>query len=251
MITIMVNFNNLLNELGFELNENKLNKFLENSSIRNNIMKSDTIKGAFSKLSDKDKQTVIDSLNQTQQFFDGIFGTKSKEWTVDDLNGAYVNVQTSGRGQEGSDSEKPTDDCNRNKNTCTCGKKYDNTVKNEPKNENNYVGTVASALRAEVEKQKEAELNELVESVAKKAVEKFSNKKAHNYVVEENLKGVIEAHTYVKLLQNDAHELSCNQDFVNKLKKALVEKTGAKSAAVYYSDKNESDGNYLKIVIAL
>ena len=62
---VMVNFNNLLKEFGFELNENKFNKFLENSGIRNNIMKSDTIKGAFSKLSDEDKQSVIDSLNQT------------------------------------------------------------------------------------------------------------------------------------------------------------------------------------------
>ena len=253
MIITMVNFNNLLNELGFELNENKLNKFLENSGIRNNIMKSDTIKGAFSKLSDEDKQSVINSLNQTQDFFDGLFGTKSKKWTIEDLDGAYVNVQTSGRGNDKDDCgcEERKDDCNKNNCTCGNGKKYDNTPKDEPSNQNTYAGSVASALRAEVEKQKQAELNELVDSIVKKAVEKFTNKKAHNYVVEENANGVVEAHTFVKLLQNDAHELSCNQDFLTKLKKALVEKTGAKSAAVYYSDRNEPDGNYLKIVITL
>ena len=89
----MINLYNLLNSIGFEIEpvEKESKK-----SLRENIMNNKTIRGAFSKLSDEEKKSVVDSLNSTQKLFNDIFGFRTlREWTVDDLDGSYVNVTTS------------------------------------------------------------------------------------------------------------------------------------------------------------
>ena len=231
----MININNFLNELGFEINENKVNRFLEKAGIRNNLMRSETVKGAFSKLSDEDKQNVIDTLNETQAFFDNVFGTQSKKWTVDDLSGAYVNIQ------------KPVNtDAKCKNNNCTCD--------NKPKNEQNTKNaSVAEILRREAAAKKEAEkatkTKELIDAVVAKAVEKFSDTKAHKYTVETDSCGNPIAYTEVRLLTEDGVELASSGEFKNTVAKAITEHTGAKKTTIEVM--TSPNNNYLRIGLLL
>ena len=227
----MINIINFLNELGFEIIENKVNNFLEKAGFRNNIMKSESIKGAFSKLSEKDKQSVIDTLNESQELFDNIFGTHSKKWTVDDLTNAYVNIET----------PSVNKDCKSD--NCTCEKKT--------QKENS---SVADILRREAAAKKEADkkakTKELTDAVVAKAVEKFSDTKAHNYTVESDSNGNPIAYTNVLLLTPEGAEIASGGEFRNSVSKAITEHTGARKTTVELVTSPQN-GKYLRIGLVL
>ena len=239
----MINLYNLLNSIGFVVEPvEKENK----KSLRENIMNNKTIRGAFSKLSDDEKQSVVDSLNSTQKLFNDIFGFKTmREWTVDDLDGSYVNVTTTGEPEKKSEEKKC--EC---KDKCTCSG-ADARKKESVVPEHGY-GTLADALRSEIDRGTKDE--ELSDAICEKVVEKLNDKKNHPYKLHPAVGDVPAMATVdVRLLQegDDAETVTKNSHICMLVRNALLKKVGCREVYIVNPSPNILNNDTIRIELVL
>ena len=238
----MINLYNLLNSIGFKIEpvEKESKK-----SLRENIMNNKTIRGAFSKLSDDEKKSVVDSLNSTQKLFNDIFGFKTmREWTVDDLDGSYVNVTTSGNQEKEDKKEENKCEC---EGKCTCGadaKKKDAPVQG--------YGTLADALRSEIDRGTKDD--ELAEAICENVVEKLNDKKNHPYKLHPAVGDVPAMATVdVRLLQegDDAASVIQNSHICSLVRNTLIKKVGCRDVFVVNPSPNILNNTTIRIELVL
>ena len=228
------NFCNLLNSFGFDIVpvENRTRK-----SLRENIASNKTIRGAFSKLSDDDKKSVVDSLNSTQKLFRDIFGFSDfKEWTVDDLDGSYVNVTTSGD----AEPEKKESKCDEKE--CAC--------KDKKEEKQNIKTSLADMLRSEIDRGTRDD--ELSAAICEKVVEKLNDKKNHPYKLHPAVGDVpAMASVDVRLLQDKPSELVNNSHVCHLVRERLINEVGCKDVYITDPEPNVMNGVNIRIEMVL
>ena len=238
------NFCDLLNAIGFDVEPKEIEKKFDGNKVRNGIRSSKTITGAFNRLSDDEKKTVVDSLNTTQKMFDSIFGIKSSPWTSKDLDGSYVSVQTSG--------SEPVKEPVKKEDKCECEKKCEEKkeeCKCQTKSQQKNV-SIADALKSEIARGTHDD--ELAEAIVEKVIEKLTDKKKHEYELhpgtDENPPTVV---TTVRLLNDRVNDVLSNTSLLNIAKLSLIQKTGCKD--VFFADKepNVVNSNQIEIILEL
>lgn len=86
-------------DIPFDEEQYEKNVIMKSDAIRDCLCKNTAISGAFSELSDENKQNVVNTFNAVQSVFDGLFGVKTRPYTAADFDGATVSVHTSTTGE--------------------------------------------------------------------------------------------------------------------------------------------------------
>ena len=235
------NFCDLLNAIGFDVEPKEIEKKFDGNKVRNGIRSSKTITGAFNRLTEDEKKTVVDSLNTTQKMFDSIFGIKSSPWTSKDLDGSYVSVQTSGTEPE-KDKCECEKKCDEKNEECKCQEQK----KQETQQSKNI--SIADALKGEIARGTHDD--ELAEAIVDKVVEKLTDKKKHDYELHPGTSEVEPTVvTTVRLLNDKVEDVLSNASLLDITRLGIIQKVGCKD--VWFTNKEPGCINSNTIMVTL
>ena len=224
----MYTFNDLIDLLGIDCDAAECReKALQSTKKFTDVIKNNTkISGSFDKLSDKEKEVVVDSFNKVNGFIDEFFGVKTKPYTKEDFAGSNVSVSTAGNCADQPEDEKG----------CAFPKKQ------EEKPATDSAESIADVLYKESQLDP-AVIQKYVDEVVEKIVAVFTDKKNKNYSFSVGLDGKTTAIAHVTLGWDiidsaDFKNIRKEASFYENVERSLTDRTKAVASHVKFEDAN-------------